>query len=226
MKNHRHSHFKSWPSTNLNTQLKVRCSMFDVRCSMFSSLPVYLNPRPSALILFALLLSLATTIAQPSLESGWANPPRDARLRAYWWWLNCNVTPKAITRDLEEMKAKGFGGAIICDANGSGQDGNDNVPHGPTFASRNWRALFRHAVNEADRLGLELTLNIQSGWNLGGPMVTPDDAPKKLVWQTAHAIGPTNLSIRIQQPLARDNYYRNLFVLAYKLNPNLPKDAK
>ena len=51
------------------------------------------------------------------LEKGFADPPNGARLRAYWWWLNGNVTKAAITRDLEEMKAKGFGGAVIFDWN-------------------------------------------------------------------------------------------------------------
>lgn len=32
--------------------------------------------------------------------------------------LNGNVTKEAITRDLEEMKAKGFSGALIFDADG------------------------------------------------------------------------------------------------------------
>jgi len=40
-----------------------------------------------------------------TLEEDFANPPRDARLRAYWWWINGNVTQEAITRDLEQMKA-------------------------------------------------------------------------------------------------------------------------
>ena len=72
-------------------------------------------------------------VAAGELDQGWTNPPPQARLRAYWWWLNGDVTPAAITRDLEEMKAKGFGGALICDAGGADQDGNDPVPHGPTF---------------------------------------------------------------------------------------------
>ena len=123
------------------------------------------------LVLVSLFLFLlpATLLAADSLESGWANPPREARLRAYWWWLNGCVTKEAITRDLEEMKAKGFGGALICDADGSSQDGNDRAPHGPTFLSPEWRELYQHALREADRLGLEMSLNIQSGWNLGGP---------------------------------------------------------
>ena len=46
------------------------------------------------------------------------------------------------------------------------------------FGSPPWRELFTHALREADRLGLEIGLNLQSGWNLGGPMVTPDRAAK------------------------------------------------
>ena len=29
-------------------------------------------------------------------------------MRAYWWWLNANVTETSITRDLEAMAAQGF----------------------------------------------------------------------------------------------------------------------
>ena len=112
------------------------------------------------------------------LEAGFANPPRSARLRAYWWWLNGNVTKAAITRDLEQMKAKGFGGALICDAGGAEQDGNDQVPHGPTFFTPEWRELYKHTLREADRLGLEMSLNILSGWNLGGPVVKPTTPPR------------------------------------------------
>src|ERR1017187_6918552 len=35
--------------------------------------------------------------ADSALEAGWDNPPNEARLRAYWWWLNGNVTKASIT---------------------------------------------------------------------------------------------------------------------------------
>jgi hypothetical protein len=177
-------------------------------------------------ILFTLLFCLppgngcAQTNAQPDLETGWANPPLPARLRAYWWWLNGNVTKDSITRDLEAMKAKGFGGAVIVDADGSSQDGNAEVPHGPTFFSPAWRELYKHTLREAHRLGLEMSLNIQSGWNLGGPMVTADDAAKKLVWSETKLTGPTNFSQVLPAPKSRDNYYRDVFVVAYRLRPD------
>jgi hypothetical protein len=176
--------------------------------------------------LAAILAATLSGTSGASLDSDWKDPPLDARLRAYWWWLNGNVTSNAITRDLVEMKAKGFGGALICDADGSSQDGNDRAPHGPTFFSPAWRALYKHTLHEADRLGLEMSLNIQSGWNLGGPMVTPDDAPKKLVWTESRLSGPTHVASRLSRPKARDDFYRDLFVLAYRVRTNLPPDRK
>ena len=186
-------------------------------------------PRGStvAIILAAVLSFCSLHLrADSQLESGWTNPPIDARMRVYWWWLNGNVTAQSITRDLEAMKAKGIGGAILVDADGSSQDGNVRVPHGATFFSSPWRDLYKHALREADRLGLEMSLNIQSGWNLGGPMVTADDAPKKLVWSQARVHGGSNPVIKIEQPKGRDNFYRDLFVLAYRINSDVPADRK
>jgi hypothetical protein len=173
--------------------------------------------------LFLAIISLRADSAAPDpLASGFTDPPPEARTRAYWWWLNGNVTRASITRDLEEMKAKGWGGALLCDAGGAEQDNNDRVPHGPTFFTPEWRELYKHTLREADRLGLEISLNIQSGWNLGGPMVTADDSAKKLVWTNLLVNGPTNLSVTLPQPKVRDRYYREIAVLAYPIRENLP----
>ena len=160
--------------------------------------------------------------ADSALDAGWQNPPNEARLRAYWWWLNGNVTQASIAHDLEEMKAKGFGGAVIIDAGGASQEGNGNVPHGPTFFSPEWRELYQHALREADRLGLEMSLNIQSGWNLGGPVVTKEDAAKKYVWSEMKISGGTNLTVQLPPPKARENFYRDTFVVAYRLKNSAP----
>jgi len=170
------------------------------------------------LCLGVVVLALLWSICEAeSLDSGWESPPQEARLRAYWWWLNGCVTREAITRDLEEMKAKGFGGALICDADGSSQDGNERAPHGPDFFSPEWRDLFKHTLREADRLGLEMSLNIQSGWNLGGPVVSADDAGKKLVWSELRVSGPAAFDAQLPQPAHRDGYYRDVIIVAYPI---------
>ena len=160
--------------------------------------------------------------AKTSLESGWQNPPNETRLRAYWWWLNGNVTKASITRDLEQMQAKGFGGAVILDAGGASQDGNGTVPHGPTFFSPEWRELYKHTLREADRLGLEISLNIQSGWNLGGPVVTKEDAAKKYVWSELKISGGTNVVVKLPDPKARENFYRDAVIVAYRVKNSVP----
>ncbi len=172
-----------------------------------------------AFLSIAMILGMGTSLAAAADGQAFENPPPEARVRAYWWWLNGNVTKQAITRDLEEMAAKGFGGALICDAGGAEQDGNDPVPHGPTFFSDEWRELYRHALREADRLGLEMSLNIQSGWNLGGPMVAPEDAPKKLVWSESRVSGPAKVEQTLPEPKHHPDLYRDVAVVAYPVKP-------
>jgi hypothetical protein len=136
--------------------------------------------------------------------------------------LNGNVTKEAITRDLEEMKAKGFSGACLFDAGGQNQQGNGDVPEGPMFGSPAWRELFVHAVHEADRLGLVLSLSIQSGWNLGGPDVTPEEATKHLTWSETTVKGPRSYSEVLPRPKVRDNFYRDIVVVAIPKRSDLP----
>ncbi len=147
------------------------------------------------------------------LDRAFRDPPHSAGIRAFWWWLNGNVTKEAITRDLEEMKDKGFSGAMIFDADGSSQRGNRRVPAGPMFGSAQWTALFVHACQEAKRLDLQLSLNIQSGWNLGGPKVTAEEAAQTLTWSKTDVKGPATIEQVLPSPRFRD-FYRDVAVIA------------
>ena len=171
-------------------------------------------------LLFGLCAAICTTRAS-ELEKGWDNPPLAARTRAYWWWLNGNVTKQAIMHDLEWMKSIGMGGGLVFDAGGATQGGHAPVPAGPLFGSPAWRELFKYTLQEADRLGLEISLNITSGWNLGGPVVKPEDSAKRIVWSELRLTGPQKFCSALLQAPARDNFYRDTFVLAYRL-----KDGK
>lgn len=171
-------------------------------------------------LLFLMLVQLSALRAAPPvndpLAQDFAEPPLQARTRAFWWWLNGNVTKEAITKDLEWMKKIGMGGALVCDADGSSQGGHDHVPAGPIFGSPEWRQLFLHALKEAKRLGLEIALNIQSGWNLGGPMVTPEKAAKHITWSETEVNGPAKISMVLPQPASTLGFYRDTYVLAFR----------
>ncbi|MCX6630304.1 MAG: glycosyl hydrolase, partial [Candidatus Solibacter sp.] len=170
----------------------------------------------------AAVVAIATLVTRQvgrdPLKAGFVNPPQEARLRCYWWWLNGNTNEAAITRDLEQMKVNGYGGALLVDANGSEQRNNRMVPAGPTFASDRWRQLYRHTLKEAARLGLEISLNIESGWNLGGPTVTPEQGAKLLTWSRTAAQGGAEVRRALPRPPAKIGYYRDIAVLAYPLH--------
>ena len=151
-----------------------------------------------------------------NLAAGFKNPPREAGIRCWWWWLNSNVTKESITKDLEAMHAKGFSGAMIFDAGTELWWGPDDpIPNGPMFSGPEWIELFMHALTEAQRLNLELGLSIQSGWNLGGPSVTLDDAAKQITWSEVQIKGPGNIEKRLPVPDFNYEYYRDICVLAY-----------
>jgi hypothetical protein len=120
------------------------------------------------------------------LEGSFQAPPQAFKAWVYWWWLDSAVTKTGITADLEAMKKQGVGGVLLFDAG----IGGPNAPKGPPFMSPEWRENFRHAVAEAARLDLELSVNLCSGWNAGGPWVTRDDAIKRFVWQETVIEGP------------------------------------
>ena len=163
------------------------------------------------LIAIALLASLLATAQQKNiftsievsydqLKSGFANTPAESRLRCYWWWLNSMATKESITRDLEEMKDKGYGGASIVDAGSSNYQVAAKTAAGPVFMSPEWMGLYKHAVKEADRIGIELSVNVQSGWNPGAPSITPEMAMKKIVWSEVDVVGGKAISIELPQP--------------------------
>jgi hypothetical protein len=126
------------------------------------------------------------------VHDGFVDPPAAARPGAYWCWLNGNVSAAQITRDLEEMKAKGMGGAEIWDVQAMRNPGNF-IPAGPAFMSDESVGLIAHAIREAMRLGLRLGLVASSGWNAGGAWVPPHFAGKGLFWSQTTVEGPAKV---------------------------------
>ena len=155
-----------------------------------------------------------TATASDRLEDGFRNPPASARPWVYWWWLDGGVSKDGISRDLEAMKRQGIAGALLFDAG----EGGPRAPKGPHFMSPAWRELFRFAVAEAHRVGVTLSINLCSGWNAGGPWVQPQDAAQKVVHSQAMIRGPVPVLQVLPQPPTVGNYYRDIAVLAYRLD--------
>src|ERR1019366_928770 len=106
------------------------------------------------LLMVATTLLAAVAARANALERHFALPPASARPWVYWFWNNGNITSNGITADLEAMQRVGLGGVLIMNAV---QD--FSPPKGTaTFMGEEWRALFKHAMAEAGRLGLEINM--------------------------------------------------------------------
>lgn len=165
-------------------------------------------------------LHAAALSAPDDLAGGFVDPPQTAKPWAYWWWLDSYATKDGITKDLEEMKRQGIAGVLLFDA-GEGK----GSPVGPVFMSDPWRDLFRHAIHEAGRLGIEVGVNLCSGWDAGGTWVTPEYAAKKLVYAELRVQGPNDVTLSLPQPRTTEGYHRDIAVLAYRIRSIGEKDG-
>ncbi|MHB8520343.1 MAG: glycosyl hydrolase [Limisphaerales bacterium] len=144
------------------------------------------------------------------LAQNFVRPPNSARPWVYWFWLNGNITREGITADLEAMRHAGVGGVLIMEV-------DQGAPVGPAaFMSAPWRELFQHVVAEAQRLGLEVNMNDDAGWNgSGGPWIKPEQSMQKVVWTETNLEGPRRFDGALPQPQTVAGFYRDLAVLAF-----------
>src|SRR5690606_24363525 len=88
-------------------------------------------------------LKTSQEISYNGLDAGLQNTRPESSVRCYWWWLNGMDSKESITRDLEEMKAKGYGGASIVDEGSSSYDVAHKTEAGPVFMSPEWMELYQ-----------------------------------------------------------------------------------
>jgi hypothetical protein len=160
-------------------------------------------------------LHTSSELEYNELHKDFAVVPNESRLRCYWWWLNSMATKESITRDLEQMKANGYGGASIVDAGSSNYTVAKKTKAGPVFMSPAWMELYKYAVKEAQRIGIELSVNVQSGWNPGGPTITPDLALKKLVYSDTAIEGGKRVQLKLAQPKMK-LMYKDILIQAFQ----------
>jgi len=162
----------------------------------------------TVVLLFVCLLPVA--VRADALERGFREPPAEARPWVYWFWLNGNITREGITADLEAMKRVGIGGVLIMEV-------DQGAPVGPVdFMGPRWRELFEHVHAEAKRLGLEVNMNNDAGWNgSGGPWIKPEESMQEVVWTETDVPGGQRFEDQLAKPQATAGFYRDTVVLAF-----------
>ena len=159
--------------------------------------------------LFACTLCVSFAAAGLGLEEGFRNPPDSARPHTWWHWMNGNVTREGVTADLEALQRVGVRGVQLFAVS--------LVDKGPVdFMSKEYRELVKHAVSEADRLGLEVCLHNCAGWSSsGGPWTTPAHGMQMVVWSETRVRDGEAGPVALAQPLTRLDTYEEIAAVAF-----------
>lgn len=163
-------------------------------------------------------------MADPAMQSHFADPPHSARPWVFWMWLKVNTDEKAITADLEEMHKKGIEGAILYES-GTGSElssttgtmileGNkyiakptqdfkgaymDPLPGEPLKSwDKRTRELFRFASKEAGRIGIKFVLSVGLA-GTSGP-IAPEYGQQQLLWSEKDVQGPLLINEQLPDP--------------------------
>jgi len=152
-------------------------------------------------LFFAGLMCLSTNAFAQStsdLYQSFQNPPKEARPRVWWHWMNGNITKDGIYKDLTWMKRSGVVGFHNFDA---GLSTPQIVQKRVVYMSPEWKDAFAYTVKLADSLDMEMTIASSPGWSeTGGPWVKQEDGMKKLVWRHLDVVGDKEVKVALPQP--------------------------
>ena len=170
---------------------------------------------------FALAAAAMCAASAPTLEDGFASPPRSCRPEVWWWFGDCPSAPDAaIVRDLEAMKSVGLSAFHI---------------YGGDVTKPGWLPKAKLALREAHRLGLDAYLMIGAA-GCGHPDTPHRFAPKDVAFtltNVAHSVAGT-LCVRLpkkggpQTPKNADGspeLYADIACLAVPMRDNTPLES-
>jgi hypothetical protein len=174
------------------------------------------------IVLSVMLMVVSLGVRAAALEEGFRDVPASERPWCYWWWVNGHVDKETITSDLEAMKRVGFGGLLMFDARGYWDDKEHLSLPKPAmeFMSPEWRELLKFGLQEAARVGLEVSVNLSScAGALKGPWEVGADAPKRLICQATPLAGGARFEAALAKPDRKHFWDIAAFAVRYAGEP-------
>ena len=136
------------------------------------------------------LLLIMGNIGAQDLAKEFQDPPKDARIRVWWHWMDGNISKEGIRKDIEWFHRSGIGGFQQFDAGGTMMGGGQSIVEKLPYMSDSWKDAFKYAIRLADSLDMEVAIASAPGWSsTGGPWVKPENAMKRLTWKTVQVKG-------------------------------------
>ena len=157
-----------------------------------------------------LILSLLCSLAVSASAGGAYTDSSHAGTR--WWWLGSAVTKEGITWQLRDLAQHGIHTVEITPLYGVQGNEQNDIP----FLSPRWMEMLRHTVDEGRRIGVEVDMNLGTGWPFGGPTVPLGEAACKLVVVDTIVSRHVADTVSLPPPEKERRYARQIVRRTYK----------
>lgn len=168
------------------------------------------------LLFFSILFPLSAQ--EDPVAAQFTDPPLEYQSRTWWRWVGGNISREGITRDLEEIRAKGMKGVTLFNLGAFYPEGDVR------FLTPEWINLFNFSVDECARLGLDFSFQMCDGWGASGGPWVPDAHAMKVVTASKKTVrGGSTVHTALPRPFSRLGFYEDLEIFAFPAKDSLPR---
>ena len=160
------------------------------------------------MILKKLLLAVVISFFVLSINAqvSWPKISQDTKPWTRWWWMGSAVDEKSISWSLQQYNKAGFGGVEVVPIYGAKGYEDRYIK----YLSPQWMEMLDYTVRQSSLLKMGVYISVGTGWPIGGPDVTIQDAASKIVVQQYNLKANGLLSDKI---IISDNRQKNFAIL-------------
>ena len=115
-----------------------------------------------------------------SAQNPWPKATNTAQPWTRWWWMGSAVDEKGLDKQLTTLSQAGFGGVEIVPIYGAKGFENKYLK----YLSPEWLKMLHFTTDKAKSLNMGVDMAVGTGWPIGGPQVSENDAATKMIVQT------------------------------------------
>lgn len=134
------------------------------------------------------LFAVACSTAEK--DKDWPEITAESKPWTRWWWMGNAVDKENLSWQLEALNKAGIGGVEITPIYGVKGTEKRRID----FLSPEWMDVFFHTSSEAKRMGMQVDMNMGTGWPFGGPTVSLSDAASCAIFQEYVVTGGKQLT--------------------------------
>lgn len=128
---------------------------------------------------FILLFTLCSTLMAIS-QSLWPAVSSQTKPWTRWWWMGSAVNKQNISSSLIQYSQAGIGGVEVVPIYGAKGFENNFI----SYLSPQWMNMLDHTVQQSNKLNMGVYISVGTGWPIGGPNVSKQDAASKVIVQS------------------------------------------